>query len=76
MKRPSFETQDEKKMYERGMNDALEEIFSEWHEQLRERGAFPDQNPEAFAMWGGEVLLPAIARYRKQDDLFDQLMNT
>ncbi len=75
MARLSFETQDEKKMYERGRRDALEEVFRVWHEQLKETGAFPDQDPVAFAKWGNEVLLPEIGKYRGQDDLFERLKN-
>jgi len=75
MPRPSFETQDEKKMYERGSHDALEEIFRIWYAQLRERNAFPDDDIDAFAQWGIDVLIPELSKYRGQDDLFDQLMN-
>ncbi|HDS29651.1 MAG TPA: hypothetical protein ENN67_01270 [Firmicutes bacterium] len=75
MPRPSFETQDEKKMYERGRRDAIEELFADWYGELRALGAFPDKDSEAFVKWGETVLLPAIMKYRKQDDLFDQLMN-
>ncbi len=75
MRKPSFETQDEKKMYERGRQEALEEMFSGWYTQLKELGAFPDADPGAFAKWGLDVLLPEMNKYRKQDDLFDQLMN-
>ena len=75
MARLSFETDGEKKMYDRGRKDVLEELFREWHNDLREREAFPDENQEAFAQWGIEVLLPAINKYRGQDDLFDLLKN-
>ncbi|HEX9745641.1 MAG TPA: hypothetical protein VGB30_09460 [bacterium] len=75
MPRPSFETQDEKKMYERGRRDAFEELFRSWYADMRERGAFPDKDEAKFAQWGIEVLMPEIQKYRGQDDLFDQLMN-
>jgi len=75
MARISFENDGEKKMYDRGRKDAMEELFKDWHENLSELDAFPDKNPEAFAMWGIEVLLPAINKYRGQDDLFDLLKN-
>ena len=75
MARLSFETDGEKKMYDRGRQDALEEIFRAWHAELKEKGAFPDQDSEAFAQWGMEVLLPEINKYRGQDDLFDLLMD-
>lgn len=75
MPRPSFETQDEQKMYERGRKDALEEIFRAWYADLNDRKAFPDKDPKAFARWGNEVLMPELNKYRAQDDLFDKLMN-
>jgi len=75
MPRLSFETDGEKKMYERGRSDALEELFRGWHEDLKERSAFPDQDSAAFAAWGIEVLKPEIDKYRGQDDLFSKLMN-
>ena len=75
MAKLSFETDGEKKMYERGRRDILEELFREWHADLKEREAFPDDSPDAFAKWGNEVLLPEIEKYRGQDDLFDLLMN-
>ena len=75
MARLSFETDGEKKMYERGRKDSLSELFKIWHADLKERGAFPDQDSEAFAQWGVDVLLPEINRYRGQDDLMDRLMN-
>lgn len=74
MARLSFENDGEQKMYNRGRQDALEEIFRSWHEELKEGNAFPDKNPEAFAKWGIEVLLPEINKYRGQDDLFDLMM--
>ncbi len=75
MARPSFETDGEKKMYERGRRDSLEETFRIWYADLKERGAFPDKDPQAFAQWGMDVLMPELNRYRGQDDLFDRLMN-
>jgi len=75
MSRLSFETDGEKKMYERGRKDALEELFKRWYEQLRAADAFPDKNPEAFAQWGVEVLMPAMQKYRGQDDLYNLLRN-
>jgi hypothetical protein len=75
MARLSFETDGEKKMYDRGRQDSLQELFKAWHLDLKERGAFPDENIEAFAEWGLEVLLPAINKYRGQDDLYDLLKN-
>jgi hypothetical protein len=75
MPRLSFESDGEKKMYERGRKDSLEELFRTWFADLRERGAFPDENPEAFARWGKDVLLPEINKYRGQDDLFQHLLN-
>ncbi len=75
MARLSFENDGEKKMYDRGRKEALEEIFKDGHADLKERGAFPDQDLEAFKTWGMEVLLPEINKYRGQDDLFDLLMN-
>ena len=62
-------------MYERGRLDALEEIFQDWYAQLKERNAFPDHDMNAFALWGIDVLIPELQKYRGQDDLFDQLMN-
>ena len=76
MRRPSFETQDEKKMYELGRQHAMEELMQSWYADLKERGAFPDENIEAFSTWGQEVLIPIINKYRSQDDLFDLLMNS
>jgi hypothetical protein len=75
MARLSFETDGEKKMYDRGRRDAVEELMKAWYEQLREQGAFPDKSPEAFAQWGQDVLLPEMRKYRGQDDLFNQLIN-
>ena len=75
MARLSFENDGEKKMYDRGRMDVLEELFKLWHADLKERGAFPDDSQEKFAAWGNEVLLPEIDKYRGQDDLFDLLMN-
>jgi len=75
MPRLSFETDGEKKMYERGRRDSLEELLRKWFEDLRERDAFPDKDPKAFAQWGIDVLLPEIERHRGQDDLFQRLMN-
>ena len=75
MPRPSFETDGEKKMYERGRRESLEELFRIWYDDLQERDAFPDKNPDAFAQWGVEVLIPEIEKYRGQDDLFRRLLN-
>ena len=75
MPKLSFETQDEKRMYERGRHDAVDEMFKIWHAQLKERNAFPDKDPKAFAKWGIDVLLPEMDKYRGQDDLFTTLMN-
>jgi hypothetical protein len=75
MPKLSFETDGEKKMYDRGRRDAIEELLKDWYFQITERDAFPDKNPEAFAEWGQEVLIPAMARFRGQDDLFDFLKN-
>jgi hypothetical protein len=75
MAKLSFETDGEKKMYDRGRKDSLEELFKIWYAQLQERNAFPDADSEAFAQWGMEVLLPAMGKYRGQDDLFDLLKN-
>jgi len=75
MPRLSFETDGEKKMYDRGRKDALEELFKIWYAQLQERDAFPDKDLEGFAQWGLDVLVPAIDKYRGQDDLFDLLKN-
>lgn len=74
--KPSFETQAEKKMYERGRSDSIEELFKLYYSQLAERDAFPDKNPEAFIEWALEVLMPHMEKYRGQDDLFTQLMNS
>jgi len=75
MARLSFETDGEKKMYDRGRRDAVEELMKAWYAELREQDAFPDKNPERFAQWGQDVLLPEMQKYRGQDDLFDKLMN-
>lgn len=75
MPKPSFETDGEKKMYDRGRKDAVEELLRAWYLQLQERDAFPDKHPEAFAEWGVEVLMPAMSRYRGQDDLYELLKN-
>ena len=76
MARLSFENDGEKKMYDRGRQDALEEMFRGWHEQIKELNAFPDKDPKAFAKWGMDVLLPELNKYRGQDDLFNLMMNT
>ena len=76
MPKLSFENDSEKKMYDRGRKDSLEELFKIWHADLKEKGAFPDDNPEKFAQWGTEILLPEINKYRGQDDLFDLLLNS
>ena len=60
-------------MYDRGRKDVLEELFKTWHADLKERGAFPDDSSEKFALWGNDVLLPELNKYRGQDDLFDLL---
>jgi hypothetical protein len=75
MARLSFETDGEKKMYDRGRKDAIEELFKGWYSQLQELDAFPDKNPDSFAQWGIDFLLPALDRYRGQDDLYDFLKN-
>jgi len=75
MVRPSFETDGEKKMYERGRSDSIEELMKSWYEDLRTRGAFPDKDPEGFAQWGRDVLLPELRKYRRQDDPFEKLLN-
>jgi len=75
MPKLSFETDGEKKMYDRGRRDSLQELFRAWFLDLKDRGAFPDDDPKKFAQWGNEVLLPEINKYRGQDDLFDLLMN-
>ncbi len=75
MPRLSFETDGEKKMYDRGRKDSLQELMRAWFDDLKERDAFPDKNPKAFAQWGNDVLLPEINKYRGQDDLFSTLMN-
>ena len=76
MPKLSFENDGEKKMYDRGRKESLEELFKIWHADLKEKGAFPDDNPEKFAQWGNEILLPEINKYRGQDDLFDLLLNS
>ena len=73
MKKQSFETQDEKRMYERGRNDALDELFEKIYFQLLERNAFPDMNPDAFIEWANEMLVPELNKFRGQDNLFDVL---
>jgi hypothetical protein len=73
MPRLSFETDGEKKMYDRGRRDAIEELFKDWYFQLQEREAFPDKDPETFTQWGIDVLMPALNKFRGQDDLFDIL---
>lgn len=75
MPRLSFETDGEKKMYERGRKDALDELFRQWYGQLKEREAFPDISAEAFASWGMDVLMPLLDRYRGQDELYNFLKN-
>jgi hypothetical protein len=75
MPRLSFETDGEKKMYDRGRRDALQELFRDWYAELTEREAFPDKNPGAFTQWGIDVLLPQMNRYRGQDDLYQRLMD-
>lgn len=71
----SFETQGERMAYERGRDDAIAELFQQIYTDLAEAHAFPDANPQGFAQWGVQYLLPRISRQRKGDDLFEKLMS-
>ncbi|HYE76713.1 MAG TPA: hypothetical protein VEI97_01890 [bacterium] len=71
----SFETQGEMRAYDRGKQDALEELYAQIYEDLSSAGAFPDSNPQAFAAWGQRFLMPRIAKRRTGDDLFKKLMD-
>ena len=75
MPKLSFETDGEKKMYDRGRREAIEDLFKDWYFQLQEREAFPDKDAEAFMQWGIDILMPALNKFRGQDDLFDILKN-
>ena len=71
----SFENQGEMRAYDRGKQDALDELFAGIYEDLANDKAFPDTNPAAFAEWGKRWLLPRIGKRRGGDDLFAKLSN-
>ena len=75
MKKFSFENQGEMRAYDRGKQDAIEELFAGIYEDLAADQAFPDTNPKGFAEWGRRWLLPRIGKRRGGDDLFGKLMN-
>lgn len=71
----SFENQGEMKAYDRGKQDALDELYAQIYEDLSTANAFPDTDPRAFAAWGSKFLMPRISRRRSGDDLFKKLMD-